>query len=156
MSDVPAYLEVHDAIMAILQGGMNDQLARFGEAALPDAAFVPVVQGDPIQDTICAAYSGARREPEQSAFRDSEVIYTINIWAFGADDDAAQSRAIALEAAAIAVLDDRENRYLAGACSQPISLGDTRCATAEDQQSPNLMWHLGFPVLCPVRTSRPE
>ena len=153
---VPVNQQVHDNLMRLLEEGMNVHLATFGEPLLSAGAFAPVVQGDPTGDMICAAWSAKRREPPQFAYRDDEVIFTVNIWAFGVDDDAAQTRAMALEAAAIAVLDDPANRYLDGVCSKPVEIGDTRCATAEDESSPNLMWHLGFPVLCPVRTTRPQ
>lgn len=152
----PTFKQICDAVMTLLAAGMDDVLEAFGQASLAPGAFAPVVQGTPNQDTVCAAYSGARRDNDTYRSRDNEIIITLNIWAFGANDRAAQDRAIALEAAALAVLDCEENRYLSGACDAPITIGNTHCLSADDANSSNLMWRLAFPILCPRRTAKPE
>lgn len=157
----PSALAIYNALKELLMDSINPVLAAMGADPLPASAFPDEVTGDPSADTILAAWSGTRRHEEEYAHRDQDELFTINIWAVGSG---AMLRAMHIAAAVVSVLDQDEQErkqggqdtYLAGTCTQPVSVGHTRCVTDGDPNAPNMIWHLAFPVLCPARTTRPE
>ena len=157
----PSALAVWTNLTKLLRDKINAVLEAMEAAPLTAAAFPDEAPIDPVADTIFAAWSGTRREEEEWSHRDQDEIFTINVWASGAG---AMQKAMQLAAAVIAVIDQDEQErkqggsdtYLAGACTQPPSVGSTRCFTEGDENAPNMTWHLGIPILCPTRTTRPE
>lgn len=157
---------VRAALMQLFAERANGFLAAQGHDPLAASAFVPLVQGEPARDTVCAAWSGTIRtgDGETWDLRDEAVIMTVNVWAKGRNDVAAQQRASAIEAALVACLDQdaldcttgNTASYLLGACSGPVDVGSTRSVTAEDKGSNNLIWHLLLPLSCPVQVGRPQ
>jgi len=163
MKYVPLQQQILTALVNLLAAGLNEQLLACEQAPLPAQAFAPVPPGDILGDTISVAWAGNRRAVGADrnhrltvADRDRDILYLIEVWAFGPSDQAAQARALACEFGLEQLLDAPENRYLGGLCDQPVMLGDTRVLTAEDDHRAALIWHLAIPVTCHVRTTRPE
>lgn len=157
----PSALQIWTNLTALLRAEINAVLEAMGARPLSPAAFPDEAPIDPSSDTIFAAWSGTRREEADWAHRDQAEVFTLNVWAAGGG---AMQRAMQLAAAVVAVIDkDEQERkqggldtYLDGACTQPPSVGSTRCFTEADADAPNMTWHLGIPILCPTRTTRPE
>jgi hypothetical protein len=163
MSYSPIIQQVLDAIVDLLATNFNAQLALCGQAPLPVSAFQPLPPGDITGDTIAVAWVRDRRALDASrgnrltiADRDHDLLFVVEVWAFGPTDQAAQACAIACAFAIEQLFDLPEHRYLGGLSDQPVVVGDTIAETAEDEQRSSLIWHLAVPLTCHVRTTRPE
>lgn len=161
---VPAFEQARAALMQLFADKADGFLRAMGAPLLLPTAFVPVTRTEPTSETVCVAWSGANRDPDGWSYRDSDLLVTVNIWAFGDDDVTAQQRAIQIETALIASLDQDQidcrdsgaTAYVNGTMCQPPVIGPTRCVTPENTDSLNMTWHALFPVLCPLNTARPE
>jgi hypothetical protein len=167
MTYTPIQTAVRQALLALFAENLNSELARCGQDPLLPTAFMPLPPGDVTQDTVAIGYLGAIRANDNREglrltrnSRDNLFGYVVEIWCFGPSDDHAQSRAEACEFAVTQLLDnmtpDGSDRYLSGLLSTPIVIGDTKAFSAEDPERAALLWHLGIPLSCRVRTTRPE
>jgi hypothetical protein len=145
-----------EALRAALAAGMNAHLVYLGQAALAESAFAPLTPGDVFQDTVSVAWSRNDRTLVTPATRDNELQFIVLLWAFGPTDYDAQVRAMAMDYAVTQVLDDPDYSQLGNTLDRPVAVGETRCLTAGDKETPNLVWHLAIPITCRIRTSRPE
>lgn len=167
MTYTPVQTAIRQALLALFAENLNAELLRCGQEPLPTSAFKPLTPGDVTEDTVAIGYLGAIRGNDNKEglrltrqTRDKLLGFVVEIWCFAASDDLAQNRADACESAIEQIIDklapDGANRYLGGLVDQPIIVGDTKAFSAEDAERPALLWHLGIPLTCRVRTTRPE
>lgn len=167
MTYIPLQTQIRQTLLALFAENINAKLLQCGQAPLPPSAFKPLPPGDVTEDTVALGYLGAIRANDNKEglrltrqTRDKLLGFVVEIWCFGPDDDTAQTRADACETALEQIIDDLEpdgaNRYLFGLVDQPILVGDTKAFSAADDTRPALLWHLGIPLSCRVRTTRPE
>lgn len=167
MTYTPVQTQIRQALLALFAENLNAELQRCGQDPLPPSAFKPLPPGDVTEDTVAIGYLGAIRANDNKeglrltrTTRDKLLGYVVEIWCFGGSDDLAQSRAEACEFALEQLLDglspDGSNRYLGGLVHGPITVGDTKAFSAEDDSRAAMIWHLGIPLSCRVRTTRPE
>jgi hypothetical protein len=116
-------------------------------------------------DTVAISYAGTLRPTRDDrgdrlrlleTHRDNLIAVVISIFAYGASDQAAQARAIALEYAVVGLLDERAHRYLGDLIDQPVLVGATVADYGEDEDRSAMYWELQIPLTLRVRTTRPE
>ena len=163
---VPVQSKIISALQELLSEGLNDRLTATGEEPLPDSAFAAVTPTYGIMgDTVAISYAGTLRPTRDDrgdrlrlleTHRDNLIAVVISIFAYGASDQAAQMRAIALEYAVVGLLDERANRYLGDLIDQPVLVGATVADYGEDEDRSAMYWELQIPLTLRVRTTRPE